>query len=45
MDLHLGAKKILLKIKTDNKRRENTRIKRLAKRAATRQAAAKPVKA
>jgi hypothetical protein len=45
MDLHLGAKKILLKIKTDTKRRDTKRVKRQAKRAAKSQAAAKPVTA
>jgi hypothetical protein len=45
MDLHLGAKKILLKIKTQAKRRDNKRVKRQAKRLIKKQAAAKPVKA
>jgi hypothetical protein len=44
MDLHLGAKKILLKIKTDTKRRDTKRVKRQLKRATNRQAAAKTVK-
>jgi hypothetical protein len=45
MDLHLGAKKILLKIKTDTKRRDVKRVKRQAKRLTKRLAAAKPVTA